>query len=444
MKKLLCFVIALLLMAPLVTACGDRDGSKDSNVITFVYGSSQKGQLGVLLEEFQSLHPEYVVKPEWVGMTDIQSKQDVAMGARKPYDVNIGGDAYLQKHKRVLHPLNDFIERDGGEMDYEDFLPKVRDALTTDGKTFYLPHFMNIGLLYYNKDIFDAAGETYPNETWTLDTFFEKGKQFTKRSGNAVTQWGSDGIIGWWGEWLAMVRLAGGDVIKDGLFDLNTPEAIAGMTKYYERMNGPVGSSGETVWNTKIGPNGHKGDDSLGNFNGGKTAMNFESGVQNWLTLRALPEHARFNWDATALPTGAGASGLSKGRAQGAEFAIEGYGIHKDSKNKEGAWQLIKFLTQKRTGAKLSAFDYLPCRTSEKNEILATPKAQRKPPQNMEAVYGAIENAMSLPAESYFLAVTNDYCNPIIQKMLEKDYTPAAACAKITADCNAIIKASYM
>src|SRR5690606_32249712 len=63
-------------------------------------------------------------------------------------------------------------------------------------------------ILYYNKDLFDAAGLAYPDDTWTRDTFTEAALALTqdsagKRSGEAdfnvddIVQWGVSHNLGY-------------------------------------------------------------------------------------------------------------------------------------------------------------------------------------------------------------------------------------------------------
>ncbi|MBD2069578.1 sugar ABC transporter substrate-binding protein [Leptolyngbya sp. FACHB-671] len=50
------------------------------------------------------------------------------------------------------------------EYDVEDILPPVRDALSYEDKLYALPFYAESSMLYYRKDLFDAAGITVPDQ----------------------------------------------------------------------------------------------------------------------------------------------------------------------------------------------------------------------------------------------------------------------------------------
>ena len=95
---------------------------------------------------------------------------------------------------------------------------------------------------------------------------------------------------------------------------LDSDEAIKGLEFFYNKTNG--GSLG-------FAPG--IADDALGGFAAGKVAMNYGGHTGNWASYNAVEG---LNWDIAELPEGS----VQKA---GAEFAIEGYAISKDTKNAE-------------------------------------------------------------------------------------------------------------
>ena len=174
-------------------------------------------------------------------------QQQIAQNNNPP-DLILGGDVHIQSQSRYLMPLNDLIEQDAEEVDYDDFIPGITEMLTLNGNIYYLPEFFNVSLLYYNKDKFDEYNANpansskqveYPQADWTYEEFYETADKLTVRSGNSVSQFGCYSVIGWWGEWLIHVRQAGGDFMnEEGWVTLNTDEAVEGMQPYYDKMYG--------------------------------------------------------------------------------------------------------------------------------------------------------------------------------------------------------------
>ena len=65
------------------------------------------------------------------------------------------------------------------------------ESTLADGKHYGIPFATNCTALFYNKDIFDAAGMEYPKENTTWEDFQEMAKALTKDGvvgfGNAAT-----------------------------------------------------------------------------------------------------------------------------------------------------------------------------------------------------------------------------------------------------------------
>lgn len=67
----------------------------------------------------------------------------------------------------VLENLDPFIEQAGYNLD--DYWPGLLESAKYQGSVYGFPRDIEVNVLYYNKDLFDAAGVTYPDETWTWD-----------------------------------------------------------------------------------------------------------------------------------------------------------------------------------------------------------------------------------------------------------------------------------
>jgi len=108
-------------------------------------------------------------------------------------------------------------------------------------------------LLYYNKDMIQAAGvETPPAkfaDAWTWDEFIEvtkkltldqNGKNATEAGFDAkkIKQYGINGLSGWWGSWGNFLSSNGAEfVTKDGKFGLSSPEATDVFQKIADLIN---------------------------------------------------------------------------------------------------------------------------------------------------------------------------------------------------------------
>ena len=296
----------------------------------------------------------------------------------------------------------------------KDFYPALLNAVKFQGRQLALPYRFNVGLLYYNKALFDAANLSYPTAKWTQSNLVNAGQKLTKSSGSTSTQWGIASTFGWWGEWLIHVRQAGGEWLQDGAVALDSPAAIKGLTFFRDKVS---------KYKMSPGPK----DDSLGGFSGGKTAMEYGGHTGNWPGYNAV---STLKWDIQVLPKGSKSS-------KGAELALEAWGVSAKTANKQAAYEAVKFLTSADfLTTQWTELRLPPTRISVANAALAVPVAKRPSPQNLEALFGGIATGMTLPRTIPFIKVTQEVVQPIIDKMLEGTLTPQEAGDQATAAAN--------
>ena len=74
-------------------------------------------------------------------------------------------------------------------IDKSDFQPAVTDITNQVGGYYGFPQGFATEIMYYNKDMFDAAGVAYPTDDWTWDDYTAAAEKLTKADGS---QYGSD------------------------------------------------------------------------------------------------------------------------------------------------------------------------------------------------------------------------------------------------------------
>ncbi len=76
--------------------------------------------------------------------------------------------------------LRPFIERDLDEGVLRDWDRAQYEAFVTpEGARYGVPKYHGALALYYNKDLFDAHGVSYPDDTWTQDEYLDAMRQLT-------------------------------------------------------------------------------------------------------------------------------------------------------------------------------------------------------------------------------------------------------------------------
>lgn len=128
----------------------------------------------------------------------------------------------------MLMDLTDKIN-DSADIDLSKYPADIVGLYNYDGKQFAVPKDYDTIALWYNKTMFDEAGISYPDDTWTWDTFADAAKKLTKDDGSQygfamATSNNQDG-------WYNIVYSMGGEIINDakdqsGLDNPNTIKAI--------------------------------------------------------------------------------------------------------------------------------------------------------------------------------------------------------------------------
>ncbi|MBA7528561.1 Multiple sugar-binding protein [subsurface metagenome] len=146
----------------------------------------------VLIQSFEKKYPNLEVKYEPLIAYDLR-KILTQMAAGVAPDVFTGWGAHFRTwiEKGQLLDLDPFISKYMSEEDIADFYPVVYQGMSVDGKQWALPKYANTTVLYYNKDLFDEVGLSYPKDiTLDWDTFRSYAKKLTKREEGKTTQWG--------------------------------------------------------------------------------------------------------------------------------------------------------------------------------------------------------------------------------------------------------------
>jgi multiple sugar transport system substrate-binding protein len=122
----------------------------------------------------------------------------------------------------------------------DDYYPGSLAVSKYADKLYGLPWIAQPVVLYYNVEAFQKAGLNPPDESWTWDTFKDAAKKLTIKdaSGN-VTQWGT--TFNGWPPIHMFIWQAGGEVITPDLktSPIDSPEAVQGENFYADIIYNP-------------------------------------------------------------------------------------------------------------------------------------------------------------------------------------------------------------
>ena len=118
--------------------------------------------------------------------------------------------------------------------DVNDYFFDILKTAMYEGRYYGLPWIAQPVVMYYNRELFDAAGLDYPDLTWTWDDFEAAAAALTQDTDGdgANDQWGF--TMNGWPPPQMFIWQAGGEVVTADLTEspVDTPEAIAGLDFY--------------------------------------------------------------------------------------------------------------------------------------------------------------------------------------------------------------------
>lgn len=284
--------------------------------------------------------------------------------------------------KNVFLPLDDFAKKDSYDLD--DFYPQILKPYKYDGKKFGdgklygLPKEIAIRSMYYNQDIFKAAGvdkQPGPEDVWDWGKFTDVTTKATKTEGSRTTQFGYIQET-WWGPWMIWAWSAGGEAVDDSFnptkATLDDPKVLDGYQTWTDFV-----TKLKTAPSTAVTK--EQGKSEL--FAGGRGAT-YNNG--RWMV--PLFRKSTFKWDVMPMP-------MKTQRAQLLTGSI--FGIYKGSKNPEAAWKLLSYVVSKEGQQRMTGLGLLlPSRKSVAESELFLKSA---PPQNNKVYIDELQYAKVLP-----------------------------------------------
>jgi ABC-type glycerol-3-phosphate transport system substrate-binding protein len=95
-----------------------------------------------------------------------------------------------QFQQGLLHDLGPLIDADA-DFDREDFYPGALSGSTASGGAIYkLPQSLEVPLLFYNQDLWDARGVAAPKPDWSLQDLTAAARQLARKQGDTISVYG--------------------------------------------------------------------------------------------------------------------------------------------------------------------------------------------------------------------------------------------------------------
>jgi len=341
-----------------------EDGPVTITYTNFISNGGNEENLQAIVDAFEAENPGITVEVTTLPYGDYFTALQTDLAAGTVSDVfDIEYAQYLQfQADGVLAPID---VADPGA-----YRESLLEAYSTDGTSYALPSSFSDVVLYYNKDLFDAAGLDYPTNDWTWEDERAAAEAITDQ---AAGVWGDHQPVSFYEYYKALAQNGGEFLNADGTaVAFNTPEGI-------EAAEWLVGKSGTVMPTIEQGQGTPDFDTNL--FRDGKLGM-LHSGIWVFGAFADVP----FNWDIAVEPGNT---------TQASAVFSNAVGVSATSEHPEEAAKWAEFLTSSETmvDIRLDAGWELPPISDEAK--LAT-YLDKGTPDNRQAVFDSLDG-IALP-----------------------------------------------
>jgi multiple sugar transport system substrate-binding protein len=313
-----------------VAACGGNNGggggssgSADKADLTWQFwiaGAEDQAAWQKVADQAHTDHAGITVKLQGAPWDNYWSKIGTLLASGKAPCIIGMQSLRLASYANAMLPLDDLMQKYG--LKAEDFDKPIMDGLKVDGKQIAIPYDSGPMVIFYNKDLFKAAGVPDPKPGWTMDEFKAAAKKLTGAGHyGLVTSPGDLGVTSW------VLTQTGAQPVADGKLNLTDSKFEDGFKGYTD-----------FVRTDKIAPQvpGGNPDFETQQFTSGKAAMQLNG---PW-SLIDTKGKVKFNLGIATIPAGPDGSKTYT--------AGSGFGISRSCKTPDAAFQAIMSMTSEK------------------------------------------------------------------------------------------------
>lgn len=217
-----------------------KTAAAGSATVTFWYwDDTVSADYDAAIKEFEGSHPNITVRRSVIPWDDYWTKLQTALPTGTGPDV-----FWLNQPNAVSYLPTGYVaslEDWADAIHFENFNERFYTPFMYQGKRCAVPFMWDVIVLFYNKDAFDKAGLSYPDENWTWDDFYGAAQKLTIKNGNTTTRYGVliDGNSMQSGVGPFIFQNGGSVYNSDGTkLTLNTPEAKDSIQRQLDMING--------------------------------------------------------------------------------------------------------------------------------------------------------------------------------------------------------------
>lgn len=407
LKRNMGLLLVLILITSLVAAC--TTGNTEGNV-TPSNGNDPAEELQVPEnaevtfstifsdEEFEANIGSYVKKkfPNYtinhISNRGLSLEQLVA--AQTKFDIyfaRAGSILNAYEPLKLTYDMTELAKKHG--MNLNSFAPGFIESATFDGKLYGLPIFNDSLVLFYNRDLFDKFGISYPRDGMTWEETLELAHQFDRNENG--TQY--------MGLWMSPKHYFRMNSLSQGFVDPETNKVTVDNDNWKKTLN----LFAELSRNSGVQEMARENFPSHDHFRGKNSVAAMYVFLTEWIAVSE--EQMPLNWDMVSMPVFKDLPG--KGTQPYSNYA----GITSISENKDAAMLILKYLTSEEYQMEISKKGKISPLESQNVKDVAF---ENHPDQdkNFGAVY-VNENAPMRqlhPLEDHIVDLMNEKVNDLV------------------------------
>lgn len=396
MRKFLSVLLSAAMIATLAAGCGGpqnadpttaannntpqtttADGGNTAEAVTLkwaIWDKESTAYWQALADAYEESHNNVTIEMVDLGSTDYMTVLATELsGSGTDFDVvtikDVPGYATLVQ-KNAIASLDDYIKNDGIDLSK---YAGVTDQVTVGGSLYELPFRNDFWVLFYNKDLFDAANVPYPTNDMTFAEYDELARKMTK------TDFGEQVYGAHYHTWRSAVQLFG---VLDGKHTILDGNDYSFFKEYYEMvLNQEADGVCRKYTDLKT-----EGLHYSAAFSGGDVAM---MNMGSWFIATMISNLANGeydsslcgNWGIVKYPH---AEGVEAGSTLG---TITGLAVTTATDTPDAAWDFVKWVSGEEGAAVMASTGNFPAiMTSEAMDIITGLEGFPQDEQSKEAL----------------------------------------------------------
>lgn len=433
------FAVVALLSTSLVLPISQNSSlAQDVTEIRFAFWGdpAEHAAYQSVVAMFETAHPEIAITVDYTAnQGDYYRKIASDFAAGQPPDVFLTNYRQFGQFAGAggLAPIQSQID-ESVQISESDFYSQSLDAFRfgESSELYCLPQNISSLVVYYNQDMFEAAGLPLPTDGWTWDQFIAAARALT-------TDTDGNGVVDQYGvvvepsmyRMVSFIWSAGGEVVDDlddpTTLAIDTPEALFGLEKFIS-----LGVSGYGVVPSEVEVAAEPDQDR---FMRGGAAMY----IQSRRPVPTLREIQEFTWDVVSLPV------IDQ---PATVLHSDAFCMSANAENNEAVWTFIEFaggeqgqILMAETGRTVPSMIsisqspvFLQGLPADPGSPTASSGASPRPPSNAQVYLDNIQIMRRLPSISTWIEIEDAFDAEFDRSFYIEDFDVAAAASAAIAN----------